>query len=110
MATCVISESPKINAELYEQVLQKVQQSGDFPPAGWIFQVVGQGDIWRVISLWQSRDDFERFAAERLAPAWSELGISRDDVNLTFFEAHSYMAGDLSGAMQPGMAMSSRSS
>lgn len=103
MAFCVISENPKGSAEVYEQVVQRVAQSGEFPPPGAIFQVAGPAEPgWRVISLWDSREAFERFAAERLAPAWAEFGVSRDDVRFTMFEAHSFMAGDLTGAAQPG--------
>jgi hypothetical protein len=103
MAICVIAENPKGNAELYQQVVQRVVQGGEFPPPGAIFQVAGPGDPgWRVVSVWDSREAFESFAAERLSPAWAEVGVSRDDVNFTIFEAHSFMAGDLSGATQPG--------
>jgi hypothetical protein len=101
MAICVISENPKGTAEMYEQVVERVSQGG--PPPGAIFQIAGPADPgWRVISVWESRDAFESFVSERLAPAWEDHGISRDDVNFTIFEAHSYMAGDLSGASQPG--------
>jgi hypothetical protein len=105
MATVVIADNPKIDAERFDQVDQKLRQSGDFPPAGLIFIVAGEADSgWRVISVWKSRDDFERFASERLAPAWSESGVSRDDVNFTIYEAHSFVAGDLSGAAQPAIS------
>jgi hypothetical protein len=105
MATVVIADNSKIDAERFEQVTQKLRQSGDFPPAGLIFQVAGPGELgWRVISVWNSRDDFERFASERLAPTWSEFGFTRDDVNFTIYEAHSFVAGDLSGAAQPAMS------
>ena len=36
------------------------------------------------------------------APLPDRLGVSKDDVNFTIFEAHSFMAGDVSGAAQPG--------
>jgi hypothetical protein len=103
MAICVISENPQGSREVFEQVSQKVAQSGEFPPAGAIFQVAGPAEPgWCVVSVWDSREAFESFAAERLAPAWAEFGVSRDDVNFTIFEAHSFMAGDLSGAARPG--------
>jgi hypothetical protein len=105
MATVVIADNPKIDAERFEQVAQKLRQSGDFPPGGLIFQVAGPGEAgWRVVSVWNSRDDFERFASERLAPTWSEFGFTRDDVKFTIYEAHSFVAGDLSRASQPAMA------
>ena len=104
MAICVIGENPKGSSEVYEQVVQRIaQDGGEFPPPGAIFQVAGPAEPgWRVISVWDSREAYESFAAERLAPAWAESGVSRDDVNFTIFEAHSFVAGDLSGAVQPG--------
>jgi hypothetical protein len=103
MAICVIAENPTGSAEVYEQVMQHFAQSGGLPASGAIFQVAGPAEPgWRVISVWDSREAFERFATERLASAWAEFGVSRDDVDFTIFEAHSFMAGDLSGAAQPG--------
>jgi hypothetical protein len=55
-----------------------------------------------VISVWDSREAFDRFAAERLRPAWEEFGVSPEDVTFSIFETHSFMAGDLSGAARPG--------
>jgi hypothetical protein len=104
MAVCVITDNPNGNAEMYEQIVQRVAQSGDLPPAGAIFQVAGPGDSgWRVISVWDSPEDFQRFVSERLRPAFEETeGASPDDLKITTFEAHSFMAGDMSGAAQPG--------
>ena len=103
MAVCVVADNPKGNAETYEQVVQRIAQSGGFPPSGAVFQVAGPSESgWRVISVWDSREDFERFAEERLRPAWGEAGVSPDDVSFSIFEAHSFMAGDVSGAARPG--------
>ncbi len=103
MAICVVADNPKGNRETYEGVIQRVFKGSDFPPAGAIFQVAGPAEGgWRVISVWDSREDFERFAQEHLQPAWAEVGVSRDDVSFSIFEAHSFMAGDVSGATTPG--------
>jgi hypothetical protein len=99
MAYCVVVDNPKGSAELYEQLLQRVVASGDIPPQGAIFQVAGPAEGgWRVITVWESREAHERFRDERLIPAFNELGVSRDDVSWSDFEAHSFMAGDLSAA------------
>ena len=101
MAYCLIADNPKGNAEIYEQVVQKVRDNGEFPPAGAIFQVAGPFEGgWRVISVWESREAQERFRDERLAPAWQEVGVNREDLSWTDFEADSIIAGDLSGAIQ----------
>jgi hypothetical protein len=45
------------------------------PPAGLIFHSAGPIDGgWGVIDFWESRDAFDRFAAERLQPKIQELG------------------------------------
>jgi heme-degrading monooxygenase HmoA len=102
MAVCVIAENPKVNAEDYERVMQHLAQSGALPPPGAIFQVTGPADPgWRVISVWRSREDFDRFREERVRPAWDAAGVSPEDMRFTIFEVHSFMAGDLSAATQP---------
>jgi hypothetical protein len=103
MAYCVISDNPNGSAELYEQVMQRVAASGEMPPQGAIFQVAGPADGgWRVISVWESREAQERFRDELLIPALDDVGVSRDNMTWSDFEAHSFLAGDLSGAAQPG--------
>jgi hypothetical protein len=45
------------------------------PPAGLIFHSAGPIDGgWGVLDFWESREAFDRFAAERLQPAAQELG------------------------------------
>jgi hypothetical protein len=103
MAYCLIVDNGSGSAEIYDQVTQKVREGGDFPPAGAIFQVAGPHEGgWRVISVWESREAQERFRDERLIPIFQELGVSRDDLTWSDFEAHSVIAGDLSGATQLG--------
>jgi hypothetical protein len=103
MAYCLIADNPTGSAELYEQVTQKVRESGEFPPAGVIFQVAGPHDGgWRVISVWESREAQERFRDERLLPIFQEVGVERGEMRWSDFETHSVIAGDLSGAAQAG--------
>jgi hypothetical protein len=101
MAICVVVDNPNGSAERYDQVLNRLRENGEFPPAGAIFQIAGQADTWRVITLWESRDAFERFSQERLRPAFAEVGIPQEGVEISIFDVHNYMAGDLSRAMQP---------
>src|SRR5438876_6596547 len=100
MAYCLIADNPNGSAEIYEQVIQKIRESGAFPPAGAIFQVAGPHEGgWRAISVWESREAQERFRDERLIPAFQEVGVERGDMRWSDFDAHSIIAGDLSGAI-----------
>lgn len=103
MAFCAIAENPKLDAGKFDQIMQQLR-GGDFPPEGAIFQVAGQSDKgWRVVTVWKSRDAFERFFSGPVAEAWAKVGVNREDVTLTFFETHTMVAGDLSGVEQPAM-------
>jgi heme-degrading monooxygenase HmoA len=99
MAICVVAQNPKGTPEMYEQVLQHLAQSGDLPAPGAIFQVAGPAEPgWLVVSVWDSFEAFEQFLHKRLTSAWAAAGVSQGDVSFTFFTAHSFMAGDVSGA------------
>jgi hypothetical protein len=100
MTYCLVADNKSGTAEIYDQVVQKVRESGEFPPAGAIFQVAGPFEGgWRVISVWESREAQERFRDERLIPAWQEVGVNREDLSWSDFDAHNIIAGDLSGAI-----------
>ena len=45
------------------------------PPVGFRIRMAGPtADGWRVLSLWDSDHDFERFRNDRLAPAFAAAG------------------------------------
>jgi hypothetical protein len=58
--------------EQYEQVTASLV---DPPPSGLLVHVAGPTDEGvRIIDVWESEADWERFRAERLAPAIAALG------------------------------------
>jgi hypothetical protein len=65
-------DNPNGSEEIYEKVRE---QLGLERPAGGIFHVAGPSPNggWRVIEVWESREDAERFAA-RLRPAFENVG------------------------------------
>jgi hypothetical protein len=62
--------------EQYEQVLRRLQESGDWPPDGLDIHVAfgSPGADFRVSEIWDSREQFEAFG-QRLRPLLSEAGI-----------------------------------
>lgn len=103
MAYCLVVDDRKADAESFEEIGRKLAESGEMPPEGAIFQVAGPTESgWRVITVWESREAQEKFRDERLKPVFKQLDFSRDDLTWSDFEVHSFMAGDLSGATQPG--------
>jgi hypothetical protein len=101
MAIGHIFEHPTAGREEYERVAEHVRSSGPVPPEGARLILSGPADPgWRVITVWDSRDDLDRFFAERLRPAYEAAGLSLQDGRRTFFEVNSLVAGDLTGTPQ----------
>jgi heme-degrading monooxygenase HmoA len=74
MAVVVVAEIEGGTQEFYEQVSEKAM-GGDQLPAGGRIHVAGPvKNGWRVITVWDSEEQFDRFRNERLIPALQEAG------------------------------------
>jgi hypothetical protein len=80
---------PEITPEEYDRAREAVDWEGDVP-AGAIFHVSWFEDGLRVIDVWESAEDFNRFANDRLMPKLQELGIGSTQPDVQFHEAHAY--------------------
>jgi hypothetical protein len=94
MAICNIIEDAGRSAEDYERITTHVRGSGPVPPEGCRLVLLSRE---RVITVWDSPDDRDRFLDERLAPAYEAAGSSLDDVTRTQFDVDMLVAGDLAG-------------
>jgi hypothetical protein len=56
---------------------------------------------WRVISVWDSEEELERFYTEGLPAAFAAADIRYDRMTRTSFEVQTLVAGDLTGTPQP---------
>jgi hypothetical protein len=73
MAIVVSAVAPGLTSELYDAVSARAMP-GDQLPEGCHLHIAGpveQG--WRVITVWESREVFDRFREEKLVPAIREL-------------------------------------
>jgi hypothetical protein len=69
----VVSAVAPMDAQMYEAVTGKVMP-GDQLPDGCQVHIAGPVDQgWRVITVWESREAFDRFREEKLLPAFQEL-------------------------------------
>jgi hypothetical protein len=97
MAICNIIDDPGRSAEEYERIRAHARGSGPIPPEGCRLVLLGRE---RAITVWDSREDRDRFLAERLAPAYQAVGRSLDEVTRSQFDVDMLVAGDLA-AMAP---------
>jgi hypothetical protein len=67
--------APGLKAEKYDEMMPRIEASGEFPPDGLDYHVAfSSGDTFRVSEIWDSRQQFEAFG-QRLMPILSEGGV-----------------------------------
>ncbi len=74
MAVLVISEVPGLSSEQDDAMIAALDLTGS-PPPGARLRLAGPMDGGlRIVSLWESRDQYEAFVEERLKPALQAAG------------------------------------
>ena len=69
MSVVVTAVAPGLNADMYEAVSERAM-SGDVLPDGCALHIAGPVEEgWRVITVWESAEAFDRFREEKLLPA-----------------------------------------
>jgi hypothetical protein len=67
--------APSMTSENYDEVLPRIEESGQFPPDGLEFHVAFiAGGSFRVSEVWASKEQFEAFG-QRLMPILAAGGI-----------------------------------
>ena len=79
-----VTKSPGISLADYERVRR---QMGDEPIKGQLHHFAGEAaGALHTVDVWQSKADADRFAAERLFPAFADTGVRppSDSILLAF--------------------------
>jgi len=81
------------NADFYDRVDPHVRPPGNLP-AGLLSHAVGPApDGWRIFEVWETREQWEDFVANRLEPALNEiLGAAAPRTEVVTYELHNYTA------------------
>jgi len=89
MAVVVIQEFES-TLEDYEQVNEKL---GDSAPAGLIVHTASDlgGGRWKVVDVWESEGDFQKFVQERLIPAIAEVNPDAPQAEIQVHEVRDLM-------------------
>jgi hypothetical protein len=83
---------PPVPMEVYDAVSAKVDTQGD-PPDGLILHCAGDlNGKWQIVEVWESEEQADRFADERLSPAISEVAgedaPNRAEAEVASYELH----------------------
>jgi hypothetical protein len=73
MTIAMMVDNPQGSQEIYDKVRERL---GLEKPAGGIFHAAGPSPHggWRVIEVWESEQDAQRFVKDRLLPAFEAVG------------------------------------
>jgi hypothetical protein len=74
MAIVIVNEVEGGNQDFYEQVNSKVMPGGNLPDGCQVHIAGPMENGWRVITVWDSDDQFQQFRDEKLIPAIREAG------------------------------------
>jgi hypothetical protein len=92
MAVAVILEFEGATIDQYEQVVDKMGVSdGNLAPGGIFHWVTVTDDGFRVTDVWESREQFEKFAEDQIGPLTQEVGITSEP-QITVFEVHNHLS------------------
>ncbi|MDX6614980.1 MAG: hypothetical protein QOD60_71 [Solirubrobacterales bacterium] len=74
MAVVIVNEIEGADQEFYDEVNPKVMPDGKLPD-GCQLHIAGPDENgWRVITVWDSEDQFQKFREETLIPTMREVG------------------------------------
>jgi hypothetical protein len=74
MPVLLVADIPGGTAEQDDAIVKALGLADD-PPKGALMRVAGPSDAgWRIVSLWDTREDFEAFRETRLNPALEQQG------------------------------------
>ncbi len=90
MAVAMMVDNPDGSQETYERVRDL---AGPERPAGGICHLAGPSPNggWRVIEVWESESDAQRFLRERLGPAFEAVGVPGPPPRPEFWPIHTHI-------------------
>ena len=75
MTIAILFDIPGATQQQYDEVTQKLEVAGEGAPPGRLYHVSGPTQVgWRVVDVWESQEQFERFG-QTLLPLLQEAGF-----------------------------------
>lgn len=90
MPIAMLIDNPEGSQEVYDKIRQHL---GLDAPAGGILHVAGPSPNggWRVIEVFESQEEANRFLKERFGPALKAAGFSGQPPQPQFWQVHNHM-------------------
>jgi hypothetical protein len=88
MAIVVVADTEGGNRDFYEQVSSRAMPEGELPDGAKVHIAGPTEGGWRVITVWDSEEQFEAFRNERLIPALRDAGGEGVAPDITVNQVH----------------------
>ncbi len=82
MAVALVLDFPGGTQEQYNEVVERMQLGGRMAPGGQIHVAGRHAGGWRVIDVWESIQQFERFRDEQIIPHVQAVGLAAPQVRV----------------------------
>jgi hypothetical protein len=91
MAVAVILDFEGGTLDQYDQVIERMgfEPGGAGAPGSLFHWVTETGNGIRVTDVWESREQFQRFAEEKIGPLTQEMGLA--EPQMTFHDVHNHL-------------------
>jgi hypothetical protein len=92
MAVAVVMKFPGATLEQYDEVIGKMGFSpqGKGAPEGMFHWVTQTDDGIKVVDVWTSKEEYEKFAQEQIGPLSQEVGFPGAP-EVRYHEVHNYL-------------------
>jgi len=92
MAVAIDCNFPGATTDQYDEAVKAMGLApGDQHP-GALFHWAAQTESGvRVVDVWESKEDFERFAQEQILPVSRQVGLPEPEI--AYYDVHAYMVG-----------------
>jgi hypothetical protein len=83
---------PGATLDQYDQVIKKMglTPAGATPPGAISHWIAKTDDGLRVVDVWESREQFDRYAEEKIRPYTREAGFT-EAPEMRFYDVHNYL-------------------
>jgi hypothetical protein len=92
MAVAVQMDFKGTTLDQYDQVIEKMgfRPAGAGAVGGLFHWVAKTGDGIRVVDVWETKEQFEKFAQDEIGPISEQVGVPAPP-ELQFFEVHNHL-------------------
>jgi hypothetical protein len=82
MTIALVLDFPGATRQQYDEVVDRMHLDGEMEDGGRLHFAGSYGDGWRVIDIWESLEQFERFRDDKIIPITQEVGMAPPEVRL----------------------------